>query len=174
MPKGSPQVISAKKALENIQDKNGASGKIAANIMHFARVLRAAGIPVGPGKVLDGFKAVEETGLGNRDDFYWSLHAVFVNRRDQRQVFDQAFHIFWRNPKLLERMNALILPSLVDNEQQNDTEEINRRLAEALKGDKPDNDQDSSQDGSEPDLTIDAVMTWSAKELLQEMDFEKM
>ena len=174
MPKGSSQALSAKQALESIKDKNGASGKIAANIMHFARVLRAAGIPVGPGKVLDGFKAVEETGLGNRDDFYWSLHAVFVNRRDQRQVFDQAFHIFWRNPKLLERMNALILPSLVDNEQQNDTEEINRRLAEALKGDKPDNDQDSSQDGSEPDLTIDAVMTWSAKELLQEMDFEKM
>ena len=37
-------------------------------------------------------------------DFYWTLHAVFVNRRDQRELFDQAFHIFWRNPKLLERM----------------------------------------------------------------------
>lgn len=174
IPKGSREVISAKEMLDSIENKTSASGKIAANIMHFARVLRAAGIPVGPGKVLDGFKAVEATGLGNREDFYWGLHAVFVNRRDQREIFDQAFHIFWRNPKILERMNALILPSLVDNEQQNDTEEINRRLAEALKGDKPDNDQDSSQDDSEPDLTIDAVMTWSARELLQEMDFEKM
>ena len=45
-------------------------------------------------------------------DFYWTLHAVFVNRRDQRELFDQAFHVFWRNPELLKRMMALLLPSL--------------------------------------------------------------
>ena len=77
-------------------------GHIAANIMHFARVLRAAGLPIGPGQVIDAVQAVKSTGLGRRDDFYWTLHAVFVNRRDQRELFDQAFHIFWRNPQMLE------------------------------------------------------------------------
>ncbi|MEC9077815.1 MAG: VWA domain-containing protein, partial [Pseudomonadota bacterium] len=72
--------------------------------MHFGRVLRAAGLPVGPGKILDAVYATEAVGIESRRDFYWSLHAVFVNRRDQHEIFDQAFHIFWRDPHLLERM----------------------------------------------------------------------
>ena len=86
-------------------------GRIANNIMHFARVLRAAGLPIGPGKVIDAIHALEQTGLGRRDDFYWSLHAVFVNRRDQRELFDQAFHVFWRNPQILERMMSMVIPT---------------------------------------------------------------
>ena len=87
-------------------------GLIAANIMHFGRALRAAGLPVGPGRVLDAIHAVQTTGLKSRQDFYWSLHAVFVSRRDERELFDQAFHVFWRNPKILERMMSLVLPSI--------------------------------------------------------------
>ena len=79
-------------------------GRLLANLMYFARALRAAGMPVGPGKVLAAVDAVRAVGLGNRSDFYWALHAVFVNKRDQRDLFDQAFHIFWRNPQLLEKM----------------------------------------------------------------------
>ena len=78
--------------------------------MHFARTLRAAGLPVGPGKVLDAVAAVEAVGITDRRDFYWTLHAVFVNRPDQRLIFDQAFHVFWRNPELLKKMLALVLP----------------------------------------------------------------
>ncbi len=86
-------------------------GRIAENIMHFVRTLRAAGLPVGPGKVLRAISAVEAVGIRRRDDFYWALHAVLVNRRDQQELFDQAFHVFWRNPKILERMLGLFLPS---------------------------------------------------------------
>ena len=87
-------------------------GALLANIMHFARALRAAGLPVGPGRAIDAVRAVEVTGIARRDDFYWALHAVLVNRRDQRELFDQAFHIFWPNPRTLERMLALILPTV--------------------------------------------------------------
>ena len=85
-------------------------GRFAENIMHFGRALRAAGLPVGPGKVLDAVRAVQTAGLQHRKDFYWTLHSVFVNRRDQREIFDQAFAIFWRNPELLEKMMSLMLP----------------------------------------------------------------
>ena len=166
--------LAAQAALPEIAGTGDGGGKIAANIMHFARVLRAAGLPVGPGKVLDGLRAVEAVGLGNREDFYWTLHAVFVNRRDQREIFDQAFHIFWRNPQLLERMTALVLPSFVDPTKPPEAEEINRRLAEALKSDQPDAGDDGDGEDEEPEVTVDAVMTWSAREVLQEMDFEKM
>src|SRR5439155_14327739 len=66
-------------------------GRLLANLMHFARTLRAAGLPVGPGKVIDAVGAVRTVGITNRRDFYWTLHAVFVNRPDQRLIFDQAF-----------------------------------------------------------------------------------
>ena len=35
------------------------SGKLADNIMHFARALRIAGLPIGPGKVIDALRALE-------------------------------------------------------------------------------------------------------------------
>src|SRR5713101_639132 len=87
-------------------------GRLLANLMYFARTLRAAGLPIGPGKVLAAVEAVRTVGITNRADFYWALHATLVNRRDQREIFDQAFHIFWRNPQLLEKMMSLVLPQL--------------------------------------------------------------
>jgi uncharacterized protein len=56
------------------------TGRLAENIVYFARALRAAGIPVGPGAVLDALEALKVAGVGTRDDFYWTLHAVFVKR----------------------------------------------------------------------------------------------
>src|SRR5512143_1549170 len=85
-------------------------GRLSLNIMEFCRALRAAGLPVGPGQVLRALDAVKTVGVENRQDFYWALQAVLVNRRDQREIFDQAFHIFWRNPDLLKRAMALVLP----------------------------------------------------------------
>ncbi len=154
-------------------ERPGGGGKLAANILHFARVLRAAGLPVGPGRVLRGLQAVEDVGLGNRDDFYWALHAVFVSRRDQREIFDQAFHVFWRNPRILEQMMSLVLPPSPMKEAANERQdEISRRLAEALRSGKtetPESDPDA-----ETEVEIDTVMTWSSQEVLQKMDFEKM
>ncbi|MFZ3361674.1 MAG: hypothetical protein WA177_23255, partial [Xanthobacteraceae bacterium] len=57
-------------------------GRLAENILYFARALRAAGIPVGPGAVLDALEAVRAAGVGTREDFYWTLHAVFVKRHE--------------------------------------------------------------------------------------------
>src|SRR5437762_3625148 len=107
-------------------------GRLVANLMHFGRTLRAAGLPVGPGKVLDAVAAVEAVGITDRRDFYWALHAVFVNRPDQRLLFDQAFHVFWRNPELLKKMMSLVLPQMNIEMPQDEGAEMLRRLAEAL------------------------------------------
>src|ERR1043166_135674 len=105
-------------------------GRLLANLMHFGRTLRAAGLPVGPGKVLDAVAAVEAIGIANRSDFYWALHSVFVNRADQRQLFDQAFHVFWRNPELLKKMLALVLPQMNVQAPPAEGKEVLRRLPE--------------------------------------------
>ncbi len=143
-------------------------GRLFINVMYFARALRAAGLPIGPGKVLDALAAVRAVGIENRRDFYWTLHAVFVNRRDQQELFDQAFHIFWRNPKLLERMMALMLPGFTPEEPE-PGEEMNRRLAEALQPPK-----EGKEEEGETEVELDAAMTFSAQEVLRGMDFEKM
>src|ERR1700744_4058952 len=100
-------------------------GRLYQNIMYFARALRAAGLPIGPGAVLNALQAVQAVGIENRRDFYWTLHAVFVTKHDQEEIFDQAFHIFWRNPQLLEKMMSLLLPNAAAEEPEKG-EEMNR------------------------------------------------
>tara|TARA_E500000331_G_scaffold355666_1_gene411774 strand:- start:888 stop:2117 length:1230 start_codon:yes stop_codon:yes gene_type:complete len=146
--------------------------KLAPNIMHFGRVLRAAGLPIGPGKIIDATQAVMAVGIQSRSDFYWALHAVFVNRRDQHVLFDQAFHIFWKDPKLLERMMGVLLPSVDGDEEPMPEEQPLRRLQEALAQQQEKEGQ--SDEEQEQEIELDAAMTVSERELLQTMDFEEM
>jgi len=148
------------------------TGRLANNIVHFARTLRTAGLRVGPGQVLRAIEAVEAAGLGKRDDFYWTLHSVFVNRRDQREIFDQAFHVYWRNPRLLEKMMEMLLPQVGVPALPEDRKQLSRRLQDALqpgRGEAP-----REEDGEPPQVEIEATFTVSDREVLQHRDFEQM
>ena len=138
--------------------------------MHFARTLRAAGLPVGSGAVLDALRAVETVGLARRDDFYWTLHAVFVRRADQRPLFDEAFHVFWRNPQLLERVTSLLLPT-VHTPPRGDARPLSRRLSEALFAGA---EGEARAREPEEEIELDATLTWSDREVLRTRDFEQM
>src|SRR6188472_4393106 len=85
-------------------------GLLADNILYFARALRAAGMPVGPGAVLDALEAVQTAQVGSREDFYWTLHAVFVKRHEHSVLFDQAFNIFFRRRGYIDQLMAMMLP----------------------------------------------------------------
>ena len=86
--------------------------RLAENILHFCRVLRAAGLPVGPAKVIAALEAVETVGIEQREDFRAALESVLIERHDQQTLFAQAFELFWRNPRLIERMMELLLPKV--------------------------------------------------------------
>ena len=139
--------------------------------MHFARVLRSAGLPIGPDRVIDAVRAIEVSGLARRDDFYWTLASVFLGRREQFEVFDQAFHIFWKDPQLLERAMAMLLPTVYGRTPE-DKREAGNRVSEALQaGQKP----REQPDGSPPEqIELDATLTFSAREVLRRADFETM
>jgi uncharacterized protein with von Willebrand factor type A (vWA) domain len=142
-------------------------GRLAAHVLHFARTLRAAGLPVGPGRVLDAVEAVAEVGIADRDDLYWALHAVLVSRAEHRALFDEAFQIFWREPEALPSALALLLSR--STLPPPDRRELTRRLAEALAEPR------SRQVESPPErLELDAVLAWSDRERLQTRDFEQM
>src|SRR5215471_4212826 len=111
--------------------EDAADGRLAENIVYFARALRAAGIPVGPGAVLDALAAVETAGVGTRDDFYWTLHSVFVNRHEHTILFDQAFRIFFKRRGYLEQLLGMTLPQVPGSEPEK-PKAGSQRVQEAL------------------------------------------
>src|SRR5437868_6676576 len=152
------------------QNRPDPSGKLAVNIMHFARVLREAGLPVGPGQVLDALDAANCGCLRSRDDFYWTLHAVFVKRREHREIFDQAFHVFWKKPKMLEQLMQLLFHQITRPANDKSKKAGFRWLAEAMF------DKTGTQSRREEpqSLEFDATFTHSSVEVLRSKDFEQM
>lgn len=148
------------------------AGKLFDNVLHFARTLRAAGLPLGPGQVIRALEALSDVGLARRDDVYWALHAVFVSKRQQREIFDQAFHLFWRNPKLLDRFRALLLPTVRPDRGEDDDKPLARRLSDLLIQ-KP-GEAGSEAEETKEKIEIDALLTWSDREQFQSKDFESM
>ena len=151
----------------------GSGEKLSDNVVYFARVLRSAGIPIGSGRILEAIEAINKIGLADKSIFYWALHSVFVHKNEHREIFDQTFKIFWKNPRLLEKMMQLALPRLNTGTTETSDSDINRRVQEAFNTDNisEDNYVDAS---TEDELEFDAVMTYSESELLQGMDFEQM
>jgi len=147
------------------------SGKLAENVMHFARMLRKAGLPVGPGAVVDALEAVQSDALAARRDFYWALHAVFVKRHEHDPLFEQAFDVFWRNPKLAERLMHKMLQQVRVPAASVAKQPGQRRLAEAMY----EAASDRSRDAPAPRvIEIDAEFTASRDEVLRAKDFEQM
>lgn len=142
---------------------------LAANIMHFVRLLRAAGFTVGPGRTLDAVGAVEAVGVERRTDLYWALHAVLVSRPEDRELFRQAFQIFWRDPLTAPEPLADLLPT-VDKLRKPRARPVARRLAEAA-GRRRQRARSAPRSAAE---RVDLVMTWSDQESLRTRDFEQM
>jgi uncharacterized protein with von Willebrand factor type A (vWA) domain len=145
-------------------------GRLAENVLHFVRVLRTAGLPVGPAKVIDAIAAVEAVGVANRTDFREALAAVLVSRQEHLALFEQAFELFWKNPKLLEKMVAALLPRVYGRTGEDAAPpDLPSRLAQAMLPPKP---PPHAEDDEEVD--IDAALTFSAREILQKKDFATM
>jgi uncharacterized protein with von Willebrand factor type A (vWA) domain len=143
-----------------------ADGRLAENILYFARALRAAGIPVGPGAVLDALEAVAVARVGNRDDFYWTLHAVFVKRHEHTILFDQAFRIFFRKRGLIEKMMASMLPETMPQAPKPPPPGA-QRIQEALFS-------GAKREEERQEVEVDARLTVSDREVLQKKDFAQM
>jgi len=146
-----------------------AGGHLAENVLHFVRVLRAAGMALGPAKVLDALAAVEATGIEDREDFRAALCAVLVSRREHVELFDQAFDLFWRHPRLVEKMIAALLPRVHSRAGTPPPPAIPERLAHALLGERA-----SRRPEGERALELDAAFTFSPREVLQRKDFASM
>ncbi|WP_170480260.1 vWA domain-containing protein [Ruegeria arenilitoris] len=149
--------------------------KLAHNITHFARALRKAGLPIGPGRVIDAIRAVQAAGFTKKQDFYWTLHACFVNRPEHRTVFAQVFRMYWRDPRYMEHMMAMMLPAIRGVQEERKADAGEKRAAEALlDGVERDAPESVDQQEEETEIEIDATQTASSEERLRNLDFEQM
>ena len=146
-------------------------GRLAENIAYFARALRDAGLPVGPGAVLDALDAVATARVGTRADFYWTLHAVFVKKHEHSDVFDQAFRIFWRRKALVEKIIATLSPISpgAKEEKPRKPDAGALRVAEALL-----RQTRREEEKPEEKTEFSARLTVSEREILQARDFAQM
>ena len=146
-------------------------GRLPANILNFVHLLRGAGLKIGPGRVLDGVRAAQAVGIARRDDFYWALHAVFVARHEQHDLFNQAFRLFWQNPDLTaQQTGSAADPDSNPTQRHEPGEPVSRRLLDALRG----HDTPPPAPEAQEERDIDASMTWSARRALGAKDFEQM
>jgi uncharacterized protein with von Willebrand factor type A (vWA) domain len=146
------------------------NGRIADNIVYFARALRKAGMRVGPASVVDAIEAVLAAGIGSRDDFYWTLHAVLVKRREDRAVFDEAFRLFWKSRELIEKMIAMFSPVAPADMERRRNRAAESRVSDAMLAGH--NERQRPQEV--PEVEIDARMTFSGDEVLRGKDFAQM
>ncbi|UCI23783.1 vWA domain-containing protein [Mesorhizobium sp. B2-8-5] len=147
-----------------------ADGRIADNIVYFARALRKAGMRVGPASVKDAIEAVLAAGIGSRDDFYWTLHAVLVSRHEDHPVFDEAFRLFWKSRELIEKLLAMFSPVAPDDREKQKPRAAENRVSQAMfEGHR------KNQPVREvPEIEVDARLTFSGNEVLRAKDFAQM
>ncbi len=146
-----------------------AAPTLAANVMHFARLLRRAGLPVGPAETLAAQQALSLIELGSKTETRTALRSVMIHRHEHQEVFDQAFALFWRDPTAAEQAAAMALLEAQKEKKLERPPPASRRVAEAMQQKRDRREQPKD----EPPVQ-DAVLTVSDQERLQRMDFEAM
>ena len=61
------------------------------DIVTFGRVLREAGLEVGPGRIADALRGLDHVDITRQEDVYWTLRTTLVARREDLDPFDRAF-----------------------------------------------------------------------------------
>jgi len=137
--------------------------------MHFARLLRRAGLPVGPAETLAAEQALARVDIGDKTQARTALAAAMIHRHEHQEVFDHAFALFWRDPTQAQQQAAMALMEAGKEKPREKPPAAARRVAEAM---APAREPRQSPRDEPPQL--DAVLTVSDRERLQAMDFEAM
>jgi len=139
---------------------------LAANVVHFVRLLRRAGLAVGPGDALDAERAVAAIDIVRKEQFYAALHATLVRQRADHELFDEAFRLFWRDPMGATSALGLLLPQVRTPTPRS----ISRRLSEAWRPDPPPAPIESPPQPPR----VDTFLAYSADAILRTRDFDQM
>ena len=139
-------------------------GHILPNLLRFAEMLRRLGLDAGPGSVLDLVRATEYAPLGRRSEFYYAARCIFVHRREDLPVFDEAFQVFWRRPAT--GRSKMDLRSMGEQRRFRKPQVSPGRDDPAA--DAPEEADDGGDDAQQ---RVNLTRTYSAREVLRAKDF---
>ncbi len=146
-----------------IDHLNPPTGQMADNVVGFARALRAAGLPVGPGAVIDALNALQAIEIGNRADVFTTLESIFVKRHEHALIFAQAFDLFFRAAEEWKHMlDSVPLPDHAKKKPPPASRRVQEAMSQPSIREEP--------QAQEQDLRLSV----SDKEVLQKKDFAQM
>ncbi|MCR4266259.1 VWA domain-containing protein [Nitratireductor sp. ZSWI3] len=141
--------------------------RLADRIVGFARMLRRAGMRVGPAAVMDAIQAVLTVGIERREDFYWTLHSTLLTRHEDHALFDAAFRLYWARRE--DRDDAPIDDDAEEAEVLPEKPQPgNRRAEDAL------DEERRAIIKKRPQFELDARLSFAAMEVLRKKDFAQM
>lgn len=149
------------------------TGALANNVVHFVRLMRAAGVRAGTASTLNALALVEAAGIERRADIRAALRSTLISRPEHRELFDIAFDLFWKDPQIQEKMLSALLPTVQGRGQTPPPPPPPQRLTDAFAPDAPRLDP-KRLPNQQDEVNFDATLTFSASEKLQRMDFEQM
>ena len=144
------------------------AGKLAENIVGFSRALRRAGLPIDSARIGLAQQAAALVGVSQRLDLYAGLESVLVSRQEDRQVFEELFEAFFRNPEIAKQLMAQLLPS---SKAQANPPKRGPRATEALTPPRADTPKQTAR---EDEIHLDAAMSASAAARLRHADFQSL
>ena len=149
------------------------------NVLTLGRMLRYAGLPIGPGRVIDLVRALDQIDLTRRDDVRITVRSLLISRREDFDKFDRIFNFFWDSLVLMGmRFDMPLDPSALDgaiSQLSDDTragQNGNPSGPQRQVGERA-NSSLSLGDTQGDDLDLDLVMMYSSSEVLRGKDFEK-
>jgi uncharacterized protein with von Willebrand factor type A (vWA) domain len=143
-------------------------GKMADNIVGFARTLRRAGLPMDSERISVALESSLLIGLEDKQDFRAALEATMVCRQQDLEVFEQLFDAYFRNPELTQQLLAQMLPKTTEAAP---SPKRRARTQEALAAITANNSRAKVEEDS---VDFDAAMTATAQVRLRHADFESL
>ncbi|GIR29706.1 VWA domain-containing protein [bacterium] len=143
--------------------------KLLENILRFIRLLRNSGIKIGNQSSIDALNSIKILKIGNRNEFYWALHSNLIYRNEDTEIFDQCFHLFWQNPKILQQMFNLLLPQIGTQKAPTTNKKQLKRISDNIQKQNKDIEKEKKEE-----IIFDSKMSWSNKSALNTKDFEMM
>ncbi len=143
--------------------------KLLENILRFIRLLRNSGIKIGNQSSIDALNSIKILKIGNRNEFYWALHSNLIYRNEDKEIFDQCFHLFWQNPKILQQMFNLLLPQIGTQKAPTTNKKQLKRISDNIQKQNKDIEKEKKEE-----IIFDSKMSWSNKSALNAKDFEMM
>jgi len=143
--------------------------KLLENILRFIRLLRNSGIKIGNQSSIDALNSIKILKIGNRNEFYWALHSNLIYRNEDKEIFDQCFHLFWQNPKILQQMFNLLLPQIGTQKAPTTNKKQLKRISDNIQKQNKDIEKEKKEE-----IIFDSKMSWSNKSALNTKDFEMM